>query len=268
VQLPFGPALYDEANQPYSSDRFGPLDWTGHDTQIDGRLADLLHEVITVGGFRSVLLFEGGDDGAGGTGFPHAMAELDLLHAAIRGNNPYGDFGPYVVVLPGWDGVFYGYTPDQIAQWGARCRELFVYCGIEHQPGRIPVGEGGGDYVRGGRMSTFDLVLAEFDGPNDAAWRRASPSGKAGDYHGNQIWQIAARMLGPAFRRPPDEPNDADDDVDGHIWYLAPGSARGPYQHCAFEWVGEYAFIRGGETAAQVAADRAYFQSVGYSCGG
>lgn len=264
VQLPFGPPLYDEPNQPYSADRFGALDWTASGTHIDGRLADLLHDVVTVGGFKSVLLFEGGD--AGQAGFPIAMQQLDLLHDAIRGNNPYGDFGPFVILLPGWDGVFYGYTPDQVAQWGVKCRELFVYCGIEHQPGRIPVGEGGGDYVSGGRMSTFDLILAEFDGPQTSAWRQQNPSGTRGDYYGNQIWQIAARMLGPAFRRPADEPANADGGAPPY--YLAPGTVRGPYQHCAFEWVGEYAFVRGQQTSADQQVARDYFKSIGYSCGG
>lgn len=265
IALPSGPALYDEPGQPYSADRFGPLDWTAGGTHIDGRLADLIAEVARAG-FTGQLLFLGGDDGQ--RGFPIAMAQLDLVHDAVRGST-YGDLGPYVVVLPGWDGVFYGYSPDQVAQWGAKCRQLFIYCGIEHQPGRIPVGEGGGDYLPGGRMTFFDLILAEFDGPNDSAWRTTMDgrdSQGRPNYRGNQIWQIGGRMLGRAYQHPSDQPADADSySGDG---YLAPESSRGPYVHCAFEWVGEYLWVRGRESAADIVRDREYFKSLGYACGG
>jgi hypothetical protein len=192
------------------------------------------------------------------------MAQLDLVYQALRVESRYGDLGGYVVPFPGWDGVFYGYTPDQVAQWGAKCRRLFLYCGLEHQPGRIPVGEGGSDYLPGGRMTTFDLLLAEFDGPNDRTWRATARGPR--DYPGNQIWQIAARMLGPRYRRPDDQPADADSATPP--FYLAPASPRGPYVHCAFEWIGEYLFVRDRETAEQVAVDRQYFKSLGYTCGG
>ena len=266
INLPSGPPLYDEPGQPYSADRFPALDWTAGGTRVDGRLADLVAEVARAG-FPRQLLFLGGD--AGEAGFPIAMNQLDLVHDALRVSSKYGDLGGYVVVLPGWDGVFYGYTPDQVAQWGAKCRSLFVYCGLEHQPGRIPVGEGGDDYLPGGRMTTFDLIIAEFDGPNDSAWRttmdgrdsRGNPN-----YRGNQIWQIAGRMLGPAYVKPSDQPADADG---AQVpFYLAPQSPRGPFVHCAFEWVGEYLWVRGQESAADVVRDRNYFKSLGYGCGG
>lgn len=260
INLPSGPPLYDEPGQPYSADRFGPLDWTAGGTKIDSRLADLVAEVARAG-FPRQLLFLGGD--AGEAGFPIAMAQLDLVHDALRGST-YGDLAPYVVVLPGWDGVFYGYSPDQIAQWGAKCRQLFLYCGLEHQPGRIPVGEGGGDYLPGGRMTFFDLILAEFDGPNDSTWRATARARR--DYPGNQIWQIGARMLGPLYRRPADQP--ADSDSDSPPFYLQPLSARGRFVHCAFEWVGEYLWVRGRESAADIVRDRDYFKAIGYSCGG
>lgn len=261
INLPSGPPLYDETGQPYSADRFGPLDWTD---PADGRLADLVAEVARAG-FNRQLLFLGGDDGE--RGFPIAMAQLDTVRQQLRASS-HGDLGPYVVVLPGYDGVFYGYSPDQVAQWGAKCRQLFVYCGIEHQPGRIPVGEGGSDYLPGGRMTSFDLILAEFNGPNLTDWRTKRSLDAQGrpDYPGNQIWQIGSRMLGRAYTRPADQPADAD----GYsgAGYLAPGSPRGPYVHCAFEWVGEYNFVRGWETAADEQRSREYFQSAGWTCGG
>lgn len=265
IFLPSGPPLYDEPGQPYDARNFPALDWTAGGTHVDGRLADLIAEVAQAG-FRSQLLFLGGD--AGQAGYPIAMAQLDLVHDALLAT-PYGDLRRYVVVLPGFDGVFYGYSPDQVAAYGAKCRALFFYCGVEHQPGRIPVGEGGGDYQAGGRMTTFDLVLAEFNGPLTSDWRRVNDGGDSQgrpNYRGNQIWQIGARMLGPQYRRPADQPGDADGG--SPPFYLAPGSARGPFVHCAFEWVGLYLWVRGQESAADIVRDRQYFQSAGWSCGG
>lgn len=262
ISLPSGPALYDEPGQPYSADRFGPLDWT---SPADGRLADLVVEVARAG-FNKQLLFLGGD--AGQAGFPIAMAQLDTTASQLR-HSRYGDLGGYVVVLPGWDGVFYGYTPEQVRTWGEKCRSLFVYCGIEHQPGRIPVGEGGGDYLPGGNMVWADLILAEFNGPNDSTDRRTMDgrdSQGRPNYRGNQIWQIGARMLGRNYQPPSDQPADADGY--GGIGYLAPGSPRGPYVHCAFEWVGEYFFVRGQQTAEDQQVSRDYFRSAGWTCGG
>lgn len=262
ISLPSGPPLYDEPGQPYSADRFGPLDWTN---PADGRLADLVAEAARAG-FNKQLLFLGGDDGQ--AGFPIAMAQLDTVHVLLRGSR-YGDLGGYVVVLPGWDGVFYGYTPEQVTEWGTKCRTLFLYCGIEHQPGRIPVGEGGRDYLVGGRMRWVDLLLAEFNGPNNSAWRATATSRDAqghADYPGNQIWQIGARMLGYSYVKPSDQPADAD--AYTGAGYLAPGSDRGPYVHCAFEWTGEYFFVRDQQTSADQQRSRDYFKSAGWTCGG
>lgn len=262
IFLPSGPPLYDEPGQPYSADRFGPLDWSDPN---DGRIADLVAEAAR-NGFNKQILFLGGDDGE--AGFPVAMAQLDSLRHQLR-ESKYGDLAPYVVVLPGFDGVFYGYTPEHVQEWGEKCRALFVYCGIEHQPGRIPVGEGGADYQPGGRMVWADLLLAEFNGPNDSDWRvhiNGFDSLGRPDYNGNMIWQIGARMLGFLYRKPGDQPGDADS-FSG-AGYLAPGSPRGPYVHCAFEWVGEYYFIRGQQTSEDQQRSRDYFRSAGWTCGG
>lgn len=96
VQLPFGPPLYDEPNQAYSADRFGPLDWTAGNTAIDPKLAALMTEVV-INGFTPVL-FLGGDNGQEG----HAIAvvQLPLVVAAL------GPLMAYTLIIPGWDGVF------------------------------------------------------------------------------------------------------------------------------------------------------------------
>src|SRR5205823_10255601 len=79
IALPSGPPLYDEPNQPYSADRFGPLDWTAGNTAIDPKFVALVAEVIRAGFVP--LLFLGGD--AGEQGFPVAMAQLPLVTNAL-----------------------------------------------------------------------------------------------------------------------------------------------------------------------------------------
>lgn len=254
IFIPSGPPLYDEPNQPYSADRFGALDWTHGGTAIDDRLTGLIREVVRAG-FPQILLFLGGD----GTGHqPIAMRQLDLLYA----NDDYRTtLHKYCVVLPGFDGVFYGWTPDEIIAFGLKFRALFPHghLGLEHDMGHIPVGEGGDDYrprspgqnpyVNPGRMQDFDVVFGEFGGQPSAV-------------HSDNSWQILGRMLGPAYRRPPDQPS-GDDPTPPH--YLPATCPRGPIAYWVLEF-GEYEFVRGGcspESVAAVEANRAYFRAMG-----
>lgn len=244
IFLPSGPPLYDEPGQPYSADRFGALDWTAGNTAISPALADLVVEVARAG-FPRILLFLGGDDGE--RGYPIATQQLALVADALQ-HSAYGDLRPYVVPLPGWDGVFYGYTPQHIFDWGAACRARFTYCGIEHSTGHIPTGEGDADWIGAGGMRSYDLLLSEFD------------DGRFDD----TVWQIGARLLGPLYRRPPEQP--AADDPHPPF-YLREATPRGPIVNCAFEF-GEYTSVHQGTTPATVATWRAYFRAVGYPCGG
>lgn len=249
VFLPGGPPLYDEPNQPYSADRFGPLDWTAGDTKLDPQFDALLREVIGQG-FK-VLLFLDGDSPEN---YGRGMAQLDLLKADV-------DFATtlykYCVIVPGWDGVFYGWTPEQIIDWGLKGRRLFPdgYLGLEYSTGHIPVGEGGEDYKprqpfqtpydNPGRMTDFDLIIGEFDN----------------NLHADTCWQILNRMEAN-YVRPPDQP--ADDDPN-RVFYLGTPNPRGPFYHFAFEY-GEYEFVRGGCSQASidyVNANRAYLKSMG-----
>lgn len=255
IMVPSGPPLYDEANQPYTADRFGPLDWTAGGTAIDGRLADLVVEVANAG-FPRILLFLGGD---GPQGYPIAMNQLTLVHDALA-NSQYGDLTGYVIPIPGWDGVFYGWEPSRtlIPAWGQKCRSLFPYCGLEHATGKIPLGEGDGDWVNGGAMRWLDLLLEEFDD----------------DRYDDTVWQIAARVLGPAYRRPLNQP--AGDDPGSPFgpnsgqFYLRQPTDRGPIVPCAFEFH-EYTDVHSwGDPAnlANTVKQREYLKGVGYTCGG
>lgn len=243
IQLPFGPPLYDEPNQPYSADRFGALDWTAHDTAIDPQLSQLVADVIHAGFVPELVL---GGDGPSNSG--HAFTELPLVLAALRAYSP--DLSLYTILNPGWDSVFYGWTPQQIADFGRLFRRLAPdgFLAIEHNIGHIPLGGGPADWSRSGPMSTYDLVLSEFSQPD-------APNN-------DSLWQVAGRLLGPAYRRPADQP--AGDDPTPP-WYLRSGTPRGPYFVCAFEWVGEYSFVRGKQTSAQQQQFRQYLRALGFA---
>lgn len=253
IALPSGPPLYDEPNQPYSADRFGPLDWTAQNTAMDPKLVALVEEVILAG--FTPLLFLGGD--AGEQGFPVAMAQLPLVTNALAAS-VYGDLNAYVVKIPGWDGVFYGYTPEHVQQFGDTARQLSPngYVGIEHNTGHIPVGNGPADYAPGGMMTSYDLILSEFD------------DGTARQGHANDsIWQIVGRLTRP-YNRPADQPSGDDPNPP---FYLAQPTARGPYYYTCFEfeeysWVHQwYALDQAGRDAlaAQIAEERQYLRALG-----
>lgn len=166
------------------------------------------------------------------------------------------DLTRYMLFRPGYDGVFYGWggdrdgvdrQPQRVIDFGAWFRLWLPdgYLAIEHDIGHIPVGEGGAEFARG--MQSYDVILSEF--PN---WPET----------GDAVWQIAARLLGPAYRRPADQP--ATDDPHAPF-YLAPGTPRGAYVTCAFEFA-KYVESHGrGLASSEVDRARAYYRSLGYT---
>jgi hypothetical protein len=210
------------------------------------------------------------------------MANLERILLAVKGDGTpeRPDLTPYVIFRPGWDGVFYGWgdptatkaatqglrwshtrtaktfiapTQQQLDEQQTRVKqlgELFRkilpngYLAIEHTPGNIPCGEGGGDYAPGGLMTTFDTMMGEFN-----------------TVHEDSCWQILGRMISP-YHRPADQP--AGDDPNPPF-YLAPGSARGPYFYVAFEPTkgGVYEWCRGRCTLEQVREVDAYLRACG-----
>lgn len=235
IELPCGPPLYNESGQAYSPDKFGPLDWMAGNTAVDPQLPALLDEV-RLAGFLPVL-FLGGDDGE--RGYPIAVQQLPLIVSAL------GDRMRSTLIIPGWDGVFYGWTPEHIVAFGAQFRSLCPngYLGIEMSEGHIPLGEGPSDWCPTCRMKDYDVLLTEFSPDN---------------LHQDSTWQIAGRLLGPAYIRPPDQP--AGDDPNPP-WYLRAGSPRGPVGTCAFEY-DTYYWVRG--SVAEVETHRAYLKSLGW----
>lgn len=242
ITIPDGVPLYDEPNQAYSPDKFGPLDWTQRNTLIDPQLPALIREVIAAG-FSKILLYLGGD--GGGDAYRIAYQQLDLLQA----NDDYRTtLYKYCVVLPGWDGVFYGWPLEQIEPWAAKFRAMWPdgYLGLHYSCGHIPLGEGGSDFKPGGRMRDFDLLVGEFDD----------------QLHQDSTWQILNR-LEPYYVRPADQPSGDDP---ARVYYLGDPSPRGRWGHFAMEF-GEYEAVRCGQNfdgmVAHVNTNRAYMRSMG-----
>lgn len=260
IHVPVGDPLYDEPNQPYSSDRFGPRDWTNGMTKMDPKFTALVQEVRRAGFIP--LVFACGD-GAEPKNYACAMAETPLLLDALQ-HDGLRDLRQDVVFIPGYDGVFYGWgqnaeeTRREIISWPTLIRAScpLCYIGIEHNTGHIPLGEGDGDWVDAGQMRIFDLLLSEFDD----------------DRFDDSVWQIAARTIGPAYNRPAEQP--AADDPGAPFgpnagqFYLRQGTPRGRFYACAFEF-GLYGQVHGDYDGNHVnTAQRPYFKNIGYSCGG
>ncbi len=190
IEVPSGRALYDEPNQFYSPDKFGPI----NPSMLE--IANAICFAISYG-FKGVWLFLGGDDGQ--VGYPIAIAQVQEA-GTVFGPHSSGDVRKFVVPIPGYDGVWHkpqpgsgtGYDPPQIRQFSLTARASgFQYPGIEGGTGYLLCGEGGGNYAPGGAMSAYSLILSEYDD---------------GQFVTGDFWQIMARYLGPG----PPTPNPQD----------------------------------------------------------
>lgn len=181
-------------------------------------------------------------------GWQVAMDEFPIVYKALlQGGPPQGpqDLNRYVNYRPAWDGWFYGIPESQIMAWGHMARTTCTYCVItfEFNTGHIPFGEGGNDYLPGGRMQDFDGVKVEFS---------------VDTVHDDNTWQILARLIGPAYNHPADDPNG------GAPWYMAPPTPRGPWGVECFE-PPTYLWVRPDRSPSQAQADsdRQYFVVIG-----
>jgi hypothetical protein len=247
---PNGDPLYNEWGQFYSPDKFGPLSMTAQ------QVAEMVEEALCMG-FSGCWVFLDGDDGQ--NGYPVATAQIKQLAPSFAAR-PH-NLNDYCVFSPGWDGVWHapnaagtGYTPQQIRQWSLDARAAGAkYLTIEQGTGYLLCGEGGGDYLPGGNMSGYDMVLYEANlGQRDGG-----------------VWQILARDLGPAYVK---DPLQIAHDVPGDPMYsqahdpnppfiLAPGSDRGPYYFQIFEY-GMYDWVRGA-SEARLQDEKVYYRQRG-----
>lgn len=234
---------YDEPGQPYGNMNQVP----GRDMSGDlAAYAAIVREVI-VAGFTPIMML-GGDGQGAGPGYNNAVGwtyGYDWLYARLPSIvAALGELAQYCLFCPGWDGVFYGWSVDQLASFGRLFRSLLPvgHLAIEHDTGHIPCGGAGADYAPGGAMSAYDVILSEYDA----------------NIHQDSCWQVNARLEKP-YVRPADQPKGDDPTPP---FYLAAGTARGPYYHCAFEWC-EYDWVRGRISAADVEAGRQYMLAMG-----
>lgn len=217
-------------------------------------LAVLIDEVIAAGFYVQLHLAGDGqsvndesipdweyNDPVGWTyGYAWLMEQFPFIAAAMGHRNQF------IRYVPGFDAVFYGWSPEQVVAFGKLFRSVLPdgYLGIEHDPGHIPVGEGGSDYQPNGRMQDYDFILGEFPGD--------------GIVSGDTWWQILGRMVSP-YVRPPDQPSWDDPNPP---FYLGSPSPRGPFVYWAFEWK-TYRWVRRLATRADVDADRVKIRAMG-----
>ncbi len=259
-----------------------PLTWSYLESglAIDGTGADysedlpafhaLLEEIIRAGFYVDLRL---GADGASNCPIGqarhcdyndpvgHTYGNAWLVDNFDRIFTALDDLHGFTEFNPGFDGVFYGWDPAWIRAFGAQFRARCAlpdhcFLSIEFNSGHIPTGEGGGSFLPGGDMVDYDAIDAEFD------------PGESGVVHNDNIWQITARLLGPSYVRPADQPGDDDPgtpfDARSGKFYLAPLNARGlPYVPRAFE-PNTYYHVRNRLSRETSKADRDYLASLGW----
>lgn len=196
LEVPSGASLYSEPLPNfYNPDTFGPLDWTNGLTDLTASFDNLLEEMID-NDFNVIIEMD--------ENFNISLQVVQLVAKRLLDLQLTG----FCVVFPGYDGIFYGWSPAQIQQWAAVARSINpgIMLGIEFNPGHIPLGNGEADYQLGGAMQDFDLVAAEANWPAD-----------------DTSWQIIPRCYRPYFR-PPNQPSGDDPNPP---FYLI-DSPRGP----------------------------------------
>lgn len=233
-------SIYNEPGQPYQQ-----MNGAAFATNLPG-FVNAVEEVIQHG--FTPIVFLGGDDGStcGQTpvppqcGYVIASSEFPSAYQALK-NASVGDLNQYVIYMPGWDGVFYGWTPAMLGQFGTQVKSTCPECylGIESQTGHIPAGNGPADWAPGGLMSQYDIVFVEFNDSN---------------IHDDTTWQILGRLLGPAYKRPADQPTGDDPHPP---FYLMNGQVVDCFEY------GEYEWVRQLFTLDEIATMRAYLYSAG-----
>ncbi len=234
VFMTAGVPLYPEANQPYVA-------YQCPNYEADPAAFVALVEEVIQAGFVPCVFFQEDQ--------PVSTRLLPIAIAALKASAKR-DLNADVLLVPGFDGVWYGWLAADIIAWGRLAAQFAPngYRAIEHNTAHLPLGNGPADWAPGGPLDAFDVVLSEFD-----PWAAGTPAGDA-------VWQIAARLLGPAYVRPIDQPR-ADDP--SPPFYLGL-SSRGPRVAVAFEYA-TYWFVR-GQALTDTLRMRTYFKGLGYSC--
>ena len=240
---------YAEPGQPYGTgNRVPPTDLSGNLPAFRALVLEIIRN-----NFIPMVFLAGDGDGDGiryndpvGWTYGHLWL-MNHLGAIVQMMAQPPDLTPYIVWSPGFDGVFYGWEPsnDKIPLFGLLFRRLLPngYLAIEHNTGHIPLGNGPVDYEH--LMTPYDVILTEFDPVN---------------IHADSTWQIAARLLGPLYHRPLDQPAGDDPRPPN---YLAAGTPRGRYFTSAFE-VSTFVWVRGLISVEEHRNRMIYLRNLGY----
>lgn len=202
----------------YNNPMFPKPDWTNGMTGLDSRFTDMVYEVIA-NGFKPVITMD-----------ERYEFSIKIIRMVMGKMDSYSI--QFSLIMPGYDGVFYGWEPSGklIPKWATIARSYYPNCylGLEHQPGRIPLGQGPDDYIPGGLMNGYDCILGEFP----SGFPR--PTVTTG---GNEYWQVLGRMI-RGYKRPPEQ-----GDIDPHPPFYLVDSVRGPRTYIAFETWNPYRWV-------------------------
>lgn len=240
----------------------------GRDYSSDLPAFHALIEEVLAAGFASVEVMLSGDgqsyDPGGMThGFAWLMANFARIYAGLE------DLSPYIVWQAGFDGWIPGWDWDddggwvRVEQWLSFARSVIGSCGylgVYLSAGYWCWTESDRYLSPAGRE--VDQVLVEFPCPMGPPTSEvpANFCGQDGDVRApfDQVWQISSRVLGPLYRRPPEQPACDDGGVHPGI----PPTGRGPVVVVAREF-DTYLTARGIST--DTAARRAYLHAIGWA---
>ncbi len=248
----------------YSGDAGFSYPIPGRDLTSDlPALRALIQDVIQHGFYVRLALAGDGqsadagyNDPVGWTyGYDRMMAQLPAIAAMIT-SAP--DLQRYVATMPGFDGIItYDERTQQFAPWSldqlntylVTVKQLLPQSASLVEPSTGPLGGTLPEFLSPAARDALDGILNEFGG--------------GADLHADTTWQIADRLLGPAFVRPPDMPASDDADCPPCNWTLRTPTSRGPIVPVAFEY-DLYRFVRQQVTPAEIAVERAYLRAMGY----
>jgi len=165
-------------------------------------------------------------------GFQWLLNNLERIILALQNYNNH-DLTKFICFVPGYDGVFYGWSvpnevpdlqPARVINFGNFFRIVLPdgNLGLEHSTGKIPVGEDGIDWTTNGPLDAYDTLFSEFNPFN---------------LHEDSTWQILARCTRP-YNRPNDQPVDDDNNPP----FIIEPCSRGPrfyimYELLTYLWV-------------------------------
>lgn len=180
-------------------------------------------------------------------GYEWLMENFQRLYNGVI---PADEQGPnldaWVIWGAGYDGCdAYGWQEPQ------RCRDWWTKArGIIGPQGRLSHEWSSGHGSLGDGVQTYQAEGLHVD-----TWLQ-----EWGTIHSDDTWQIAARELGPAYRRPPDQPSGDDPHPP---WDAHGDTPRGPRFFVAYE-MDTGPWVRGRVSLADVNEHRSYEAAVGY----